>query len=520
MQTGSPVVLLDNTGSETQQYARLITEIQRLQRTGLKTAAQLRGKAQHCLEFAKQGTKQNVDLAQGYLGMFQLNLAEVLRLMDMMIEKPTYFQETLMVVDVLQDTTDTVVHKISKSFSSKTTHAFEMGSGDADAHILTEAWRLHQVLTTNSSKLWRRDVFLMSMVAMFTLLGIMSAVLIAVVDTREEDAVPPWLMRLGLKDFADIADDLGLVSIVAPACATLFGGAALALRCKMQATAMLGAAVGIVGEIFSFRMRVGDYNIAMSQVSSGNDDAEAETNESMRMKLARAAFQKRIQQLGSVLGVGAALEAEMHYEENLGDLRTYVETECYGQRLEEATVHSSEKAKPLLFGAEASFEIEHLHSMSSAAYYHTRVQPLLKLYQSRAPRLARLQSLFTMITLLLSTGATILAAFDYQIWVPLVYGLSAFLKTFQTYHAWGPRQIAMARAVADLTTLATFWSSLTFVDRGLPSTRNYMVSVTEQAVASICQAETGAQVGQGAGKAPASGKDNSKKSEKKDAENK
>eukprot|EP00929_Paragymnodinium_shiwhaense_P044747 TRINITY_DN22942_c0_g1_i4.p1 TRINITY_DN22942_c0_g1~~TRINITY_DN22942_c0_g1_i4.p1 ORF type:complete len:228 (+),score=29.42 TRINITY_DN22942_c0_g1_i4:68-751(+) len=181
---------------------------------------------------------------------------------------------------------------------------------------------------------------------------------------------------------------------------------------------------------------------------------------------------------------------------------------------------SSEKAKPLLFGAEASFEIEHLHSMSSAAYYHTRVQPLLKLYQSRAPRLARLQSLFTMITLLLSTGATILAAFDYQIWVPLVYGLSAFLKTFQTYHAWGPRQIAMARAVADLTTLATFWSSLTFVDRGLPSTRNYMVSVTEQAVASICQAETGAQVGQGAGKAPASGKDNSKKSEKKDAENK
>eukprot|EP00929_Paragymnodinium_shiwhaense_P117870 TRINITY_DN8932_c0_g1_i1.p1 TRINITY_DN8932_c0_g1~~TRINITY_DN8932_c0_g1_i1.p1 ORF type:complete len:731 (-),score=128.60 TRINITY_DN8932_c0_g1_i1:105-2240(-) len=380
MQTGSPAVLVDNTGKETQQYARLIAEMRRLrEKEGLVEAAQLRGKAKHLLDFATLGTKSYPD---GTYGMTQMTLPEVLRMIDLICAKPTYFKETLKIVDVLEDSADVIVQKVSKSFASKTTHAYEMGSGDADTNLMNETWRLHMLLTTNSCRLWWRDAILISLAALFTLLGTMSSVMIAVLETRKKEEAPSWLEFFGLKDFDDIADELGLVSIFAPALATLFGGAAVALRCRSQSTALHGAAAAIMNEIFCFRMRVGPYDIATAKTPAKGGDGPAEMNESMRLKLARGAFQKRIESFASTMGVGAPVDAEMQYQEELCDLDEYVEKECYGERLslEKILGHkSNDPSQPLLMASQA-FEIEHLRCMSSVAYYFTRVLPLLALY--------------------------------------------------------------------------------------------------------------------------------------------
>eukprot|EP00929_Paragymnodinium_shiwhaense_P039813 TRINITY_DN20862_c0_g1_i5.p1 TRINITY_DN20862_c0_g1~~TRINITY_DN20862_c0_g1_i5.p1 ORF type:complete len:350 (+),score=71.29 TRINITY_DN20862_c0_g1_i5:563-1612(+) len=324
---------------------------------------------------------------------------------------------------------------------------------------------------------------------------------------------------------------LKMASIVAPALATLFGGAAVALRCKSQATALLAAAAKIVQEVSSFRMRVGQYDIGASKptpAASGEGEGEkaegeVELNESVRLYQARQAFQKNIEQVASTMGLGAVVEAEMDYQQELvqDNLRDYVEPVCYGEKIATpdgssptTLLTSREETQPLIL-AHQSYEVEHLNCMSSTAYYNTRVKPLLKMYKKEAPRLARLDKAFTLTVLLLTTAATVISALNYQIWVPLVYGASAFLTTFQIYNGWGARQAAMARAVADLTMLETYWASLTVVDRGLSSTRSYIVKVTEAAVINVCQAETGVQVGATSEGAPKEGDKESKKSEKK-----
>eukprot|EP00929_Paragymnodinium_shiwhaense_P039810 TRINITY_DN20862_c0_g1_i11.p1 TRINITY_DN20862_c0_g1~~TRINITY_DN20862_c0_g1_i11.p1 ORF type:complete len:227 (+),score=18.53 TRINITY_DN20862_c0_g1_i11:331-1011(+) len=144
----------------------------------MRTAAQLRTKSEHLMAFATKGTARYYG---GAYGMTQLTLPEVLRIIDMVIDRPTYFKETLMVVDVLEDSADDVVRKISKSFASKSTHALEMGAGNSDANVAMQAWKLHMVLTANSATLWKRDAFLMTWAAIFTLFGTVSAVLIAVI---------------------------------------------------------------------------------------------------------------------------------------------------------------------------------------------------------------------------------------------------------------------------------------------------------------------------------------------------
>jgi len=146
-----------------------------------------------------------------------------------------------------------------------------------------------------------------------------------------------------------------------------------------------------------------------------------------------------------------------------------------------------------LLQAEEDFEIEHVACMSSPAYYFCRVQPLLQMYMKERPGIARLDMCWTIMLLLLTTIATVLASLEMQIWVPIIYALAAFLKTIQDYSLWSARQGAMARAISDLKGLQAFWSSLSPVDKGLPQTRNRLVKVTEAAVLSVFNAGTGGQ---------------------------
>lgn len=478
LQSGDPAVLINNTGGETQRYARLVKKVLDLQQSGLKSAAELQKEARGILDYALKGTSSTP------LGLREMDLPEVLRVIDLIIEQTTYFRETFMVVDVLEDTAHTVLQMILKSFVSKTVHAFEFGAGEADKNIVFEAWQTHRMLTMNANKVQRREGILVIATAIFVFIGTVGGVLRATVP------------ELGDPDiFADGVPLLFYTCTVAPALATVCSGLIATMRYGRQAAALRAAAARIVNQIFWFRMRVGRYDVAtwahVEEAGADEGGAVVEQNESVRVHSARARFEQSLRDVMAGLSIGVGTEAHMEYRERLRseDLRKYVENALYGKMIPDVTDLSGERGS-LLLSLDA-FDIEHLAPMTTQAYFHTRVKPLNEYFKSQSPTLANWERLFDCALILLTTSATVIASMGLQVWVPVVFAVTALLKTLSEYSLFGVRNAAMGSAVGELTQLEAFWASLSFVDRGLQSARSHLVSVTEAAVLSVLAAETG-----------------------------
>jgi len=466
------------------------------------------------------------------LGMDHITLPEVLRVIDLVCERPRYFEETFAVVDVLQDSTDEVVRKIAKSFASRTTNAFELGAGNADQTVVFAAWRLHNLLVTNAAKLQRYNNTFVLFAALFTFVGPLVAVLLTVIraDSYVLSSYAHHAFQMSAEDFQRV---LKYMSVVTPAFATVLSGLLVAFRNGSKAIALRAAATQIVTEIFKFRLRVGQYDITASppctsESKSQEDNGEQteELNESVRLYRARVAFQKNLRRIAGSMSAGIATEAMMDYPEVPFDqaaLAAHVERECFGKRLTKQELErltkqedegvgmnrmsdTEDSTRPLLqrpvLNAVDCFDLEvpGLSGMTSQAYYSTRTKPLLQRYMKQRPNVSCLDTAWTVMLLILTTAATVFAAIELQEWVPILYSLAAFLKTFQEYSCWSARQAAMATAIVDLTNLQSFWASLSTVDKGLPSTRRRLVEVTETAVLTVFAAESGGQAGSLLGK--------------------
>eukprot|EP00933_Yihiella_yeosuensis_P032101 TRINITY_DN25686_c0_g2_i1.p1 TRINITY_DN25686_c0_g2~~TRINITY_DN25686_c0_g2_i1.p1 ORF type:complete len:808 (+),score=128.83 TRINITY_DN25686_c0_g2_i1:45-2468(+) len=493
IQQGDPAVLIDNTGGETQQYARLVSKIKEYRATGLTSSMELQEKAQEILEHATLGTK---NMPGDEMGMDHVTLPEVLRIIDLVCERPSYFDHTFLIVDALVDTTDQVIQKVSKSFSSRALHAMEMGAGSADQNLITEAWRLHRMLTASAAKLQTCSNLLVFLTAMFTFIGSVVAVLSLVFDDWQG-----FLQSVTGMSTVQVAELLDTLSIAAPALATVFAGLIVAFQNGAKAISLRTTATKVVAEIFKFRMRVGEYSISanvqpINEAMLENEEAtaEQELNESVRLYRTRDLFQKNLRELAGNMGTGIVTEAAMEYSEfdegRKQDMTTHVELSLYGKILDKKEKRDLDDGAEPLLDMDA-FDAEHLSCMSCQTYVGSRVRPLLQLYMKERARISCFDTTWTVLLLILTTMATVLAAVNMHVWVPVLYALSAFLKTFQDYSCWSARQTAMATAISELMSLQSFWASLSTVDKGLPATRQRLVEVTETAVLTVFLAETG-----------------------------
>merc|ERR1712137_170435 len=75
-------------------------------------------------------------------------------------------------------------------------------------------------------------------------------------------------------------------------------------------------------------------------------------------------------------------------------------------------------------------------------------------------------------------------------WIPIVLSFSAFIKALQEYASWGRRHVAVSSAISELTKLTAFWESSSSVDKGLDTTRSFMVNTTEAAVMRVVLSQT------------------------------
>jgi hypothetical protein len=124
---GRPCLFLDNTGGETQQMARLIQEVVKATSEGVQVPQTLQW-----LDHAVTGQRRMLPKRAPQNGMrwFEpLEIQDVLQIWDRVRMHPQLFRDTIVTVDPLNDSPESILNSISKCIASVATSSDEVGAG-------------------------------------------------------------------------------------------------------------------------------------------------------------------------------------------------------------------------------------------------------------------------------------------------------------------------------------------------------------------------------------------------------
>jgi len=177
--TVKPCILFDNTGAETQMYARLIQEIQKQdqdkilgkvkgdhlhRQTTVRRLSMFSGSIEaksknekvsrrdhyknlkHELRRKARNLQYTANQGQTSGDAANLNLADVIQIVDLYCGNPRLFSKIIVAVDPLNDSPEKIVKMMTLSFARAITEAREVGAGDADKKAVEQAWRFHYQL--------------------------------------------------------------------------------------------------------------------------------------------------------------------------------------------------------------------------------------------------------------------------------------------------------------------------------------------------------------------------------------
>ena len=509
LERGDPTILVNNTGGETQQYARLLKRIWEYQKKGENLLPHAQDLLMHALKGITNSatTKEPKEPVFGGYFVDKLNLPEVLRIINMVRDRPKYFQETLKIVDVLKDSPEHVIKEASKSFASRATHACELGAGRADEKAINCAWQVHVALIRLGGRLRRWDHFVICFTALVTFLGSASSVLVT--WAKSVDAPVEFCQT------ATCAAWLGRAAVTFPALATALIAFVAATRFTSRVAHLKSLAGRVVAEIYKFRMRVGVYDLLGMRSSVSDplehlEEEQAKQNVSVLLHESRTHFSTTIRNMveETAKRMAGGFNIDSHDALTVHQLQPHVNRSCYGTSEYSAkgdltsnlcydsfyhcfTGIKKSNSDPQTSEYSATANDDLTSNLSCDSYYHFRILPLLAFYRRQTPWLARIDLALNAMLMLLTTLATVLAAMDQALFVPLVFAAAGLLKSLQEYGAFNARLVATTNAVAELTSLELLWESLSEVDKGLSTTRYDLVSVAERAALGVLVAETG-----------------------------
>lgn len=509
LERGDPTILVNNTGGETQQYARLLKRIWEYQEKGENLLPHAQDLLMHALKGITNSatTKEPKEPVFGGHFVDKLNLPEVLRVINMVRDRPKYFQETLKIVDVLKDSPEHVIKEASKSFASRATHACELGAGRADEKAINCAWQVHVALIRLGGRLRRWDHFVICFTALVTFLGSASSVLVT--WAKSVDAPVEFCQT------ATCAAWLGRAAVTFPALATALIAFVAATRFTSRVAHLKSLAGRVVAEIYKFRMRVGVYDLLGMRSSVSDplehlEEEQAKQNVSVLLHESRTHFSTTIRNMveETAKRMAGGFNIDSHDALTVHQLQPHVNRSCYGTSEYSAkgdltsnlcydsfyhcfTGIKKSNSDPQTSEYSATANDDLTSNLSCDSYYHFRILPLLAFYRRQTPWLARIDLALNAMLMLLTTLATVLAAMDQALFVPLVFAAAGLLKSLQEYGAFNARLVATTNAVAELTSLELLWESLSEVDKGLSTTRCDLVSVAERAALGVLVAETG-----------------------------
>eukprot|EP00418_Pyrodinium_bahamense_P076591 CAMPEP_0179057494 /NCGR_PEP_ID=MMETSP0796-20121207/24363_1 /TAXON_ID=73915 /ORGANISM="Pyrodinium bahamense, Strain pbaha01" /LENGTH=820 /DNA_ID=CAMNT_0020754215 /DNA_START=103 /DNA_END=2565 /DNA_ORIENTATION=- len=495
-----PCILIDNTGGETQELARLIAGLNEHSRKGSgghkqPMASELRLASGELLDSALLGQhrREELTLHKEEVRHF-VTKSSVLELIDLHCEIPWLFKERIVSVNPLEDSPDKMLDLLSRCFASVYMKTHEVGAGSADQDVILGAWRLHRQLVANANVHRRRADVVAIMATLLTFLASSIAIVIAYLESRSGHEMQHFLSSQWMWT-------LEKAGIVLPAVATFVSSVGVFTGWQEKWSGLFMASEQLVKAIYLFRMRVGPYSLhgeAEGASSTGSSSGARSENLSARMHVCRSHFAKVVQEIVDKVTQQDLNTDALDFDDEAAKQQVgeHVERHVYGvmqRALDEKDQEGQSGPKSPLLDPEGDHdEDDNFSVLSNMAYFELRVKPLLKKFSKEAPWLSA--AFFTLSTLVLVCGtlATILASLQLTAWVPIALSASVIFQSLVAHYNLKTWLRGTTAAVGQLRALETKWQSLGAVDKRLMGTRSMLTDACESAALQAAAARAGA----------------------------
>merc|ERR1740138_1933990 len=132
IQSGQPLVMLYNTGGITQSFGSLIQAL-----------------VSHQINIEPHVLLSHLEVPSRKAWARKIGMPEVMMLTDLAARAPGLFSKTIVTVDLITDTAEDALSKLTAAFEGQS-GVPELGLGNAEAQVVTLAWRRATVLHQNA----------------------------------------------------------------------------------------------------------------------------------------------------------------------------------------------------------------------------------------------------------------------------------------------------------------------------------------------------------------------------------
>jgi hypothetical protein len=258
LSTGTPTVMLYNTGGVAQTFGSLhnwcvsqnLRLVDECARTGTDTTRAILART---------------DMVSSEPWTKKFGVSGVAEMQRLVKRAPEVMRKSVVVVDVLKETPEQVVEKVTGAFATGGKGLPELGLGSAEEDIVLDAWKAHMILTSNAKRFRRWGDFFYYFSLFLTFISSILAVLIT-----KEDYLGAMTNELNF----DMDDVCKRLLLIIPIVSSIVASVINNKRMLQKWAALKTAASQITAEIYKFRNRVLEYDAFHSQNDVDQDDGK------------------------------------------------------------------------------------------------------------------------------------------------------------------------------------------------------------------------------------------------------
>ncbi|KAL1524658.1 hypothetical protein AB1Y20_019545 [Prymnesium parvum] len=447
IQTGRPTVMLHNTGGATQAFGSVHRALYpHLNSREIPDAAVL---------------LKRVEVVSTEKWAKSFGIPEVVMMRDLAERAPQLFRKTVVTVDMVADTAEDVLETLTACFASGAGGVPELGLAGADTNVVLVAWKRHLALYTNAARFrrWSHGIAytLYSLSLLTTTVSVLYSLfgawvnedraLAGVLGSDSADVNSAW--------YARTENYLQNAVIVLPIVAAMWTTIRSRLRSREKWADCLVACHEIAAEIYKFRARTMEYDMALSRVEEEDTEKEEDVHVKSDEQKTREMFTQRVQSIyaGALSGDVGSTGALAHDGVLMANMEVPHERASFVEQLH---VHLRKHI------------FEQKPKKRQASAQSIRILQLLEV-------LVFISNSLGAVLALTSVGRVPLATF-----VALSVSFASVFSSMIEYHNLQQQVSATNAAVSDVHNLLTFWAGLSMVDRRTRHTKYHVVSTVER----------------------------------------
>ena len=488
IQTGSPLVMLYNSGGITQCFGSLLKAM-------VKNPTM---EPEQLLDLLEVPSRKHWAKTIG--------MPEIMMLKELFSRAPGLFQKTIVTVDLLTDSAEDVLQTLTAAFEGQA-GVPELGLGNAESMVVTSAWRRATVLHQNAQRFKKRADIIQYLYFLLTLAATVLTVFYSDIQLR----IQSLNSTTGVYDevtasfdlLTTLSNSIETAVIIVPIIIGLLVSTRSRLRSREKWTACLSASHAIVSEIFAYRLRTLDYDAVPNQSDDedGGDEA-TKISATARAKELRSRFVGVISDLftaalegevakGGSLQHSGSLSSSTDPERFNDWLLGYYNTQLYGKTKGFAAAVFGQKDDSSADKKVADLD-DLISPINLGVYMEFRARKISIYLENRAPILSRQLQTLEFFANLMNAVSAVLALVGLTQWVAISVAFSTLIFSAIEYWSLHEQTSANNSALTQVHNLLTWWQSLSMIDRRTRSARTRAVTILEGAMLSSVAANTAA----------------------------